>query len=259
MKKHLFISFFFTIAVCRCFCQGDIKIVEPVFKAGEQLSYKLKYGFFTGAEANLRVEETAKKFEGRPAYHIIADGKTAGTFDIFYKVRNRYETYIDQTTLLPYFYTENRREGGYKHTDNVTFDHKDNTITAAKGTYPFKGDVFDFLSAYYFSRSIDISKIHIGDKFELPYFLEDGIHTLGITYMGKEKVESVLGTFNCLKFSPTIIPGRIFKKNSKLYLWITDDRNRIPVKAHVELVVGSITMELNAAKNIKYPLNPIKN
>ncbi len=258
MKKSLFISFFLIVAVCRCFSQGDIKIVEPVFKAGEQLSYKLKYGFFTGAEANLRVEETDKKFEGHPAYHIIADGKTAGTFDIFYKVRNRYETYIDQTTLLPYFYTENRREGSYKHTDNVTFDHKEDKITAAKGVYPFKGDVFDFLSAYYFSRSIDISKIHVGDKFELPYFLEDGIHTLGITYMGKEKVECVLGTFNCLKFSPTIIPGRIFKKNSKLYLWITDDKNRIPVKAHVELVVGSITMDLTAAKNVKYPLNPIK-
>ncbi len=258
MKKCFFISFFLIVSVCRSVSQDVIKIGEPVFKVGEQLSYKLKYGFFTGAEANLRVEESPKKFDGHAAYHIIADGKTAGTFDIFYKVRNRYETYIDEETLMPYFYTENRHEGGYKHTDNVTFDHQDNKITAAKGVYPFKGNVFDFLSAYYFSRSIDISKIHIGDKFELPYFLEDGVHTLGITYAGKEKVECVLGTFNCLKFNPTIIPGRIFKKNSKLYLWITDDNNRIPVKAHVELVVGSVTMDLTGAKNLKYPLNPIK-
>jgi hypothetical protein len=258
MKKYFLISFFLTAVVCRSFSQDVIKIGEPVFKAGEQLNYKLKYGFFTGAEANLRVEESEKKFDGHPAFHIIADGRTAGTFDIFYKVRNRYETYIDQTTLLPDFYTENRHEGSYKHSDNVTFNHHDDKITAAKGVYPFKGKVFDFLSAYYFSRSVDISNIHVGQKFELQYFLEDGVHTLSITYVGKEQVNCVLGTFNCLKFNPTIIPGRIFKKDSKLYLWITDDNNRIPLKAHVELIVGSVTMDLTGAKNLKYPLNPVK-
>jgi len=259
MIKYFFIIFLLTISFCRAFSQEPPAIGEPVFKAGEQLSYKLKYGFFTAAEAELRVEESEKKFDGHPAFHIIADGKTAGTFDVFYKTRNRYETYIDQTTLLPYFYTENRHEASYKHTDNVTFNHQDDKITAAKGVYPFKGKVFDFLSAYYFSRSIDVSKIRIGDKFDLKYFLEDGVHTLSITYVGKEKVNCGLGNFNCLKFNPTIIPGRVFRKDSKLYLWITDDDNRIPVKAHVELIVGSVTMDLTGAKNLKYPLNPLSN
>jgi hypothetical protein len=204
------------------------------------------------------VENSEKKFEGHTAFHIVADSKTAGAFDVFYKVRNRYESFVDQTTLQPYFYTENRREANYKHTDNVTFNHQDDKITANKGVFPFKGKVFDFLSAYYFSRSIDISKIKIGDKFDLNYFLEDGVHTLSITYIGKEQISSAIGTFNCLKFNPTIIPGRVFRKDSKLYLWITDDNNRIPVKAHVELVVGSVTMDLTAAKGLKYPLNPIK-
>ena len=68
-----------------------------------------------------------------------------------------------------------------------------------------------------------------------------------------------MGTFNCLKFNPTIIPGRIFKKNSKLYLWITDDNNRIPVKAQVEVILGSVTMDLTGAKGLKFPLNAIKN
>jgi len=257
MKKYFIILFISILTVTKSFCQEMENIVTPVFKVGEQLNYKLKYGFFTAAEANLRVEASDKKFDGRPAFHIVADGKTAGAFDLLYKTRNRYETYIDQTTLLPYFYTENRREASYKHTDNVTFDHQDDKITAAKGVFPYKGKVFDFLSAYYFSRSIDVSKIKVGDTFDLKYFLEDGVHTLSITYVGKEKVESDLGTFNCLKFNPTIIPGRVFRKDSKLYLWITDDNNRIPLKAHVELVVGSITMDLTSAKDLKYPLKPL--
>jgi hypothetical protein len=257
MKHVLTVILLLTAFFFKSFSQDNIKAGEPVFKAGEQLSYKLKYGFFTAAETTIHVEESDKKFEGHPAFHIIADAKTAGTFDVFYKTRNRYETYVDQHTMLPYFYTENRHEASYKHTDNVTFDHNNDKITAAKGVYPFKGKVFDFLSAYYFSRSIDISNIKIGDKFDLQYFLEDGIHSLQITYAGKEKASCSLGNFNCLKFNPTIIPGRVFRKDSKLYLWITDDNNRIPVKAHVELIVGSITMDLTDAKNLKFPLNPI--
>jgi hypothetical protein len=253
-------AFFVWLLLCSSIAgaQDVKKVKEAVFQDGEQLSYALNYGLFTAAEAHIRVEESNTRFEGKPAFHIIADGKTDGAFDIFYKVRNRYETFVDKTTLQPYFYTENRRESNYRHTDNVTFDHGNNTIKADKGVFPFKGDVFDFLSAYYFSRTIDISKISAGQKFVLQYFLENGLHTLEITYVGKEKVKCALGTFNCLKFNPSIIPGRVFRKDSKLYLWITDDENRIPVKAHVEVILGSLTMDLTAAKGLKYPLNPLK-
>ena len=259
MRRLCFILILLTNCFNSVFCQELKDISDPVFKSGEELTYKLRYSIFTGAEATIHVEDGDKIIQGHPTFHIVADGKTAGTFDVFYKVRNRYESYVDRNTILPYFYTENRREGGYRHTDNVTFDHNDHKITADKGVFPFKGKVFDFVSAYYFARGIDISKITIGEKFDMAYFLEDGIHTLTITYLGKEKITCALGTFNCLKFNPTIIPGRIFRKDSKLYLWITDDNNRIPVKAHVELIVGSVTMEITGAKGLKYPLNPLKN
>ena len=112
MKKILFVIVLLSFFISNAFSQQLKDVNEPVFKTGEELSYKLKYGFFTGAEATLRVEDGEKKIEGHPSYHIVVDGKTAGTFDVFYKVRNQYESYVDKTTLLPYFYTENRREGG---------------------------------------------------------------------------------------------------------------------------------------------------
>ncbi|WP_158989745.1 DUF3108 domain-containing protein [Mucilaginibacter sp. L196] len=259
MKKYFLTLLLITGSISLTLAQELTMVNDPVFKVGEQLSYRLKYGFFTAAEADLKVENTDIKYNGHPAYHIVVEGKTAGSFDVFYKVRNRYESYVDQKTLLPYYYAENRHEGNWNHSDKVTFNHETDKITANKGTYPYTGKVFDFVSAYYFARTIDISKMHIGDKFELKYFLDDGINSLGITYVGKEKVTCSMGTFNCLKFNPTIIPGRIFKKNSKLYLWITDDDNRIPVKAQVEVILGSITMDLTGAKGLKFPLNAIKN
>ena len=259
MKKYVLALLIITASITLTKAQELTMVNEPVFKVGEQLSYRLKYGIFTAAEAELSVQNTDIKYNGHPAYHIVVEGKTAGSFDVFYKVRNRYESYVDQKTLLPYYYAENRHEGSWKHSDKVSFDHETNKITANRGTYPYTGKIFDFVSAYYFARTIDVSKMHVGDKFELKYFLDDGINSLGITYVGKERVTCSMGTFNCLKFNPTIIPGRIFKKNSKLYLWITDDSNRIPVKAQVEVVVGSITMDLTGAKGLKFPLNPIKN
>jgi hypothetical protein len=256
MKKYL-LFILFALGVNAAFSQELRDIADPVFKAGEQLSYRFRYGFITGAEGTLKVED-GEKIDGHPTYHITADGKTAGTFDFFYKVRNRYESYVDRTTLLPYLYLENRREGSWKHTDKVKFSQSEGKIVAGRGTFMTKGKTFDFVSAYYFARGLDISKIKIGDKFELPYFLDDGVYTLSITYSGKEVINSAIGKFNCLKFNPTIIAGRVFKKDSKLYLWITDDNNRIPVKANVGLIVGSVTMELTDAKGLKYPLNPIK-
>jgi len=256
--RTLIITLLSVVSISQASAQELNMVSEPVFKAGEKLSYSLKYGFLTAAQADLEVQNTDIKYNGRPAYHIVVEGRTAGSFGVFYKVNNRYESYVDQQTLLPYFYAENRHEGNWKHSDKVAFDHVNNKITANKGTYPFKGKVFDFVSAYYFARNLDISKIKVGDKFELKYFLDDSINSLGITYAGTEKVTCALGTFNCLKFNPTILPGRIFRKDSKLYLWITDDANRIPVKAHVEVIIGSVSMDLTSASGLKYPLNPMK-
>ena len=253
--KYWYSIFLLALISFKAHSQDLPKDAQPSFEPGEHLHYKLKYGFITAAEADLQLTNSDIKFNGKPAYHIVADGKTTGTFDIFYKVRNRYESYIDCTTLLPYRYKENRKEGKYKHNDDITFDHETEKITAAKGVFPFSGKMFDFPSAYFYARCLDMSKIKVGEKLIFHYFLEDKIQSLTIIYVGKEQVECSMGKFNCLKFNPEIIPGNIFRKDSKFYLWITDDKNRIPVKAQVEVVVGSLTMDLSAASGLRYPLN----
>jgi len=227
---------------------------EPVFKIGEELKYRMRYGFLTAAEATLQIQDTDIKFNDRPVYHLIAQGTTSGTFDIFYKVRNRYDSYIDQENMLPYFYTENVREANYKHTDKVRFYQDEKKIVGDKGTFKGTDQTFDLVSAYYFARSLDITRLSVGEKINVNYFLHDGVSNLDIQYLGKERIKTQLGYFNCLKFSPAIQPGRIFRKDSKLYLWITDDKNRIPVKAQAEIIVGSVTMEITAVKGLKYPL-----
>lgn len=228
---------------------------EPVFQIGEVLQYKLKYGFITAAEGTLKVLSSDLKFGDQPTYRLVVDARTAGTFDIFYKIRDHYDSYIDKETLTPYFYQENIRESSYKREDKARFYQDAKKVVSNKGTfYPPTGQTFDLVSAYYFARSLDISRLKTGELFKLNYFLGKDIHQLQIKYVGKEVVNSKLGKIRCLKFSPSIEPGRIFRKDSSLYLWITDDGNRVPVKAQVEIIVGAVTMEIKSAEGLKYPL-----
>lgn len=253
MKKLLFLLIISLFAI-HLTAQELANRKEPVFKAGEELRYRFKYGFMTAAEATLKVQDTNVKFNNRPVYHLTAEGRTAGTFNVFFKVRNRYDSYIDKTDLVPYLYTENIREASYRRNDKARFYQSQKKIVTNKGDFKGDGQTFDIVSAYYFARSIDLTKIKVGDKFTMDYFLHDGVSDLEIQYAGKERIKTSMGTFNCLKFNPSIQPGRIFRKDSKLYLWITDDNNRIPVKAQVEILVGSVTMELFSASGLKYPL-----
>jgi hypothetical protein len=228
---------------------------EPAFQEGEVLSYKLKYGLFTAAEATIKVLGSDLKFDNKPTYRLVVDAQTSGTFDIFYKIRDHYDSYIDRTDLTPYFYQENIREASYRRTDKARFNQDGKKVVATKGTFSTPTtQTFDLVSAYYFARSLDVSKLKIGDKFKLNYFLQDEISALEIEYVGKETIKSKLGNIRCLKFSPSIKPGRIFRKDSKLYLWITDDGNRVPVKAEVEILVGSVTLEIKSAEGLKYPI-----
>lgn len=253
--KLKFTILFLVLSASYSYAQKLSVLKESAFNVGETLRYKFKYGIFTGAEATLKVEATDFKYNNRETLRLIAQGKTSGTFDFFYKVRNKYESYIDKTKFVPYLYIEDINESDYHRTDKVRFNTVEKKIVAKKGTFKITADqVFDLVSAYYFSRNIDLTSFSVGEKITLNYFLEDGITPLTIEYIGKEKVKTNIGYFNCRKYSPSIQPGRIFRKDSRLYLWITDDDLHIPVKAQAELVVGAVIMEISGAEGLKMPL-----
>jgi hypothetical protein len=255
MNKLSILIFAFALICTSSFAQGLDYLNTSSFKEGETLTYKLKYGFITAAEAKLRVLSSDVKFDNRSTYHLLVEGNTSGTFDIFYKVRNRYDSYIDRQNYSPYLYTENIRENKYRRNDKARFYQDEKKVVAKKGTFRSPiSQTFDLVSAYYFTRNIDLSNMRIGDKFTIYYFLDDEITPLTVQYFGKETVDTDLGRIRCLKFSPSIRPGRVFRKDSRIYLWISDDANRIPVKAQADVVVGSINMEISSAKGLVKPL-----
>jgi hypothetical protein len=258
MRKLLLVVFVVFLSF-KSFAQELPFVKEPVFKPGEVLTYKLKYGFITAAEGTLKVLDTDLKFDGKPTLRLSVDGQTSGTFDVFYKIRDHYDSYIDINNLKPYFYQENIREGSYRRQDKARFSQTEKKVVATKGTFTTPTmQTFDLVSSYYFARSLDISKMKNGDFVKLNYFLGDEISQLEIQYLGREVIKTKLGKIRCLKFSPSIKPGRIFRKDSRLYLWVSDDGNRVPLKAEVEILVGSVVMEIKSADGLLNPLEIIK-
>lgn len=255
MRKLYAVIFIMLSYLGSVYAQNLPYLPNPTYKEGEKLTYKLRYGVISAATGTLKVEKSKLRFSNPNAYHLSAFGQTSGAFSVFYTVKNQYDSYIDGDNYLPYLYTEDIHEGSYTRKEYATFDHKNKKVSGKKGTFSSaNSQFFDLLSAYYFSRNLDLSSLKKGDTFKINYFLNDEISQLGIKYIGVEKIKTSLGTLECIKLSPEIKSGRIFKKDSQLFLWVTNDGNRIPVKAQVEILIGSVTMELTQASGLKHKL-----
>src|SRR6476646_3702450 len=111
-------------------------IKNTAFQAGEVVTFKVFYtlGMYIAAgEASFSA--TLEKFNGKPVYHCVGEGKTYSFFDNFFKVRDRYESYIDTASMLPVRFIRNVSEGGYKTYNNVTFNHTVGTAVTTNGVF----------------------------------------------------------------------------------------------------------------------------
>jgi hypothetical protein len=66
------------------------------------------------------------------------------------------------------------------------------------------------------------------------------------------------GKIRCLKFKPYVMEGRVFKEQESMTIWISDDKNRVPVRAEANLMVGSIKMDLLQYTGVAHPLALVK-
>src|SRR5690606_35682560 len=165
MRKLYILFIFFIGTFGLAYSQTLPYLPQPTYKEGEQLKYKLRYGIMPAATGTLKVEKSKLRFSNPNTYHLSAFGQTSGAFSVFYTVKNQYDSYIDGDTYLPYLYTENIREGSYTRQEYATLDHKNKKVSGRKGTFTSpNSQFFDLLSAYYFSRNLDLSSLKKGDS-----------------------------------------------------------------------------------------------
>jgi hypothetical protein len=234
-------------------------IKNTSFREGEKLTFKVYYNMgsiWIGAgEATFSI--ASEDLNGRKVYHITGDGSTYKSYDWFYKVRDKYESFLDEETLLPAKFIRNVNEGGFRIYDNISFNQKIGQAVSTKGVYDVPNCIQDVLSAIYYARNINYNKCNPGDKIPFKMFLDDQVYSLYIRYVGKEHIKTKYGEFNAIKIVPLLIQGTIFKGGEKMIIWVSDDENHLPLRIDSPILVGSIKVDLMGYENIRNPFSSI--
>jgi len=219
------------------------KLENNSFTVGEKLTFDVKYGFVTAGVAVMEIPKM-KRISGREVYQITFKVNSIPSFDPLYKVRDRYETYLDKEGLFPWRFEQHIREGGYSRDFSAFFDQRRGIAKTSEGSYEIPLYVNDIVSAFYYARLFDYSKMKEGEVFELHNFYKDKVYPLQIIYHGKETIDVEAGKFECIIVEPVIAKGGLFKTKGNIIIWLSDDQLRIPIKVKTKIIVGSIDAEL---------------
>ena len=241
-------------------CRIDTKAFAP----GEVITYKAYYnwGFIWLHAGEVEFNVTSKRYEGRNVLHLYAYGTSFKSYDWIFKIREKYQAYVDPETLLPLWYERDVYEGGYTAFEDYKFDYENNLIhtyvqkrknPGVNGTLPLTPCLFDVMSAVYYFRSVDFSKYRPGDKIPINMVLDSETYNLHIRYLGKEEVSTRdKKKYKCIKFAIKLVEGTMFKGDEDALIWVTDDENRVPVIVEAQILVGSVKAILNEAKGLKH-------
>lgn len=225
---------------------------NTTFKTGEKLTYRVTYGLVDAGEATIEVKSTSRKGQGRELQHVVATGKTLGSFNSFYKVHDVYESYIDKKSMMPWYFVRNVDEGGFTINQKYTFKQNEKKVHNGDKDFEVNLGIQDMISSFYKARTLNMKGMTSGKVFSFKCFMDDEVYNLKIKYKGKEKIKIRKGEFQCYKFVPVVQTGRYFKSEEDVQFWVTADQNRIPVLVKAKIPVGTVKMHLiewNGLKN----------
>lgn len=264
-KRTPFFFFFnfilFFIVALQSFGQRN----DLPFQYNEKLSYRVSYNWeFVWVDAG-KVEFEVKEIhhDGRPAFHFKSFGRSLTAYDWVYKVRDNFESVAYAENLQPIWYLRNTSEGSYKVNNRLDFDAESGTIitsvknsrqTIIRDTLDYDPNIFDLQTAVYYARSLNFSELHEGDEIPIPVIIDGEIYDLQGKYHGIELIENYDGEiYRCYHFSAMLVGGTIFNEGETADVWVTCDKNKIPILVQAKILIGSVKAYFVKASNLKYP------
>ena len=215
-------------------------VAEP-FKAGESLRFSVQYGFIHAGSAWLEVPEVTD-WRAHRAWRLVARAESNGFFDKFYRVRIRIESLWDQDARFSWHYFEDRHEGGHTANDTMVYEPDSSRMRYKNGqTFDVPGPVQDALSSFYLTRFLALP---IGGRVAFDYHASHKTAYMEVRVLGRDRVKTPAGTFNCVVIEPLLKAGGIFKNNGRLVIWLTDDARRMPVLMKSKVAIGSVRVVL---------------
>ncbi len=232
---------------------------ESAYGDGEWFKFKMSYsGWMKAGNATLTVKDS--KLGDKDVYHVVGKGWTTGMIKWFFKVKDRYESYFDKKTNMPYKFVRNIDEGGHTKDLEINFDQENNKAYVndkkhnKKSVINTKPNIQDMVSTFYYLRNnLDTNNLKIGNEVRVDMFFDEENYGFKLKYLGVETISTDFGKIETLKFRPYVMAGRVFKEEESLTLWVSKDKNKLPLRIKADLAVGSLRADLEAFKGLKHP------
>jgi hypothetical protein len=249
MKRNIFIALLLSA----------VALNAAVFMDGEKLTFNVKYGIISAAEATL--EARTSVYQGTPVWYLSTHAKTHSFFDKFFKVRDRVESWWDKESLLPYKFAKNLSEGKYRQHRVHIYDHarlrttyqrwsfKESRFNNSEMDMPM--DSQDILSAFYFVRQ---QNLEVGKSVMVNITADGRNMPTEVLVHRKETVDSIFGKVECLVIEPKLKGEALFKQTGNIYIWVTNDAHKIPVKLESKISFGSFSASLVEAQKVPLKL-----
>ena len=247
-----------------------IAVEAQLYVPGEVLNYRMSYKakLFPNTEvANVVMKTSETTLDGTSAYKVYGFGETAKIFSWILPVKDTYEVWIDPTTLKTRRFESDIKEGDYTFKSSYVFDWENYNVHTRwrsrnrperSKTMKISPNSMDAISLYFNLRTVPDSVIKEGFARDLEMVLEDTIRSLSFRYDGHEvrKIKN-LGKCNTIKFRCKIATSSNFSftDGSEFMVWISDDRNKIPLYIESPIKVGSVCAYLSSYEGLRYPLD----
>ncbi len=243
---------------------------DLAYRAGERLEYVLhyKWGAINSDVAKASVNLDSATLNGKPVFHCSVFGRTAKFYDMFFKVREDFQSWFTREGIVPMKFVRDSREGGYysKNTYHYIWEpdgnHHINALleTSRKPEYsvelPLSGCTYDLPALFFMARNMDFNKVKPNVKYPMTFVIDDDIYNVYFIWLGREKkyVKGV-GTVKTMKFAAKLIAGEVFGSDSDMFVWISEDKNRIPIFFEAPIKYGVVTGRLNGWSKLKHPFD----
>lgn len=243
---------------------------EVAYQAGEKLEYIIHYEFGVVdsdiGEASVSLDTL--RINGDKAFHVKVGGATRGIYARMFPVSEDFNSYFTCDGLRPLLFNRSSHECSYRaENDYVYHWNGESPYIDAKWSnnrmsepaqlqIPLKECTFDLPALFYFARNIDMARVQPNVKYPMTFAIDDTVYDVHFIYKGKvTKRVYGFGTVRCLKFAADLLEGEVFKSDSDVDIYITDDLNRIPVLFGAPILVGKVEGRIASARGLKYPMS----
>jgi hypothetical protein len=219
------------------------------FGTGEELVYHATFGKVPAGPARMRVVGI-DTIRGRPAYHVVftIDGGL-----LFYRVHDRYDSWIDIATLASLRHHQAISEGTYKRT--TTYEIYPDRALYKKNDEPLQPSVPHPLDDGSFIYAVRAAAIAPGDSISDNRYFRPDRNPVVLRGIKRDTVEVGAGTFATTIVRPTIHANGIFADGGEAQVWFSDDAHRYPVLLKTKFAHFTLTLSLDAITPAKRPAN----